>query len=243
MTTILVDGEIGEGRVVEIAGAELRYVTRVRRLGAGDTVELRDSSGRRFEGIVERSDRRSAVVTVTGELGPGPIAAPVTVVTAVPKRNIMDDVVRKLSELGVQRLAPVVTARSVVDPGPARIERWRRIAAESVRQCGRDLPMRIDGTGALPEALAGVPTTGTRLILHNGGGREPLGRIAARGLVAPVTVCVGPEGGFTDDEVGLAVGSGFRVAGLGPLILRVETAAIAAAAVAILFLFEADLLD
>ena len=141
----------------------------------------------------------------------------------------MDWAIEKLSELGVARLVVVQADRSV---GRPRLERWQRIARESAKQCGRREFLALDhaqgvqaALGTLPEA---GPEAGARLLLDPGGG--PIG---SRNLPAPVTLAVGPAGGFTVEECELFAAASFRRIRIAAPILRTETAAIGAAALVI----------
>ena len=140
----------------------------------------------------------------------------------------MDFLVQKCSELGVSRIVPVITARSVVRPGPAKRGRWEKIAREAARQCGRaDVP-DIGDPVALAAALAAPELPRRRLMAWEGEGGTPL-RSRPDG-VEPTALLVGPEGGFTAAEVEAARHAGFDTVTLGHRILRVETAAMVAVA-------------
>lgn len=233
MTRILWEKAQAVGDTVEIRGQEYHYLSRVRRHRPGDVVELRDPDGGRFEAAVLEVGRDLARLELTRELERAPEAWPVTALTAVPKLNLMDDVIRKLNELGVAKMVPILTERSVVDPGVGRMERWRRIAAESVRQCGRRSPLEVHPAMPLAKAIESLPRGGSRLLLHPGEQSVPLGRLARDGFHGPVFIAVGPEGGFTDGEVGLFMDEGFSAVSLGPVITRIETAVVAVCAIAV----------
>ena len=142
----------------------------------------------------------------------------------------MDFLVEKTSELGVARIVPLVTRRSVARPvaETTRRARWEKIAREAARQCGRaDVPT-VDPPCPLTLALAqDLPPR--RLALWEGARQAPL-REALLGAPAPTALLVGPEGGLAPAEVALAETAGFTMCGVGPRILRVETAAIAGVA-------------
>ncbi len=232
MTRVFLEQAVG-GRVeVSISGQELHYVSRVRRLSPGDEVELRDGEGRGFLAQIREISRDAAILDITGEIEPLSDEFPVRLIVAVPKRNIFDDVVRKLGEIGVARIQPVTTERSVVEPGVARLDRWRRIAAESVRQCGRGSPVSVEDVVSLERALKEAPE-GTRLILHPEGSQVSLAGALGDNATVPITVAVGPEGGFTEEEIARAVDLGFTPVRAGKSILRTETAAIVAAVVSV----------
>lgn len=219
---------LADGRA-RLEPAELHYLRRVLRLSPGAPLEVFDGEGGCHD---------AAVPAEGDELALGPrrdVPAPAAVVWlafAPPKGDRADLVVQKAAELGVARLLPFEAARSVVrldaERGAARAVRWRRIAAEAARQCGRaDVPA-VDEPATLAAALAAAPPGFRTLLLYEGGG-EPLAALldpAAPGHLA----VVGPEGGFAPEEVEAALSRGARVATLGPRILRAETASLAVAA-------------
>jgi 16S rRNA (uracil1498-N3)-methyltransferase len=237
MTRILVEQLPESPSAVEIEGAELHYLTRVRRHGVGDLVEVRDSRGRRYRARVDRVSRSSALLIIEEELAAAPVSWPVTLIVAVPKGRLLDGVVRQASELGIARICPVLAERSTARPSQGRHERWQRIAAEAARQCGRAEPLKLEDTSSLADALERAASAPIRLILDPGSGDQGLAdrlsdRTAPDGAVA---VVVGPEGGFTGPELDLARRLGYEPVGLGSTILRIETAAVAAATLAVAF--------
>jgi 16S rRNA (uracil1498-N3)-methyltransferase len=149
---------------------------------------------------------------------------------ALPKGDRQKWLVEKLTELGVTALVPLVTERGVAQPTASAIARLERAVIEASKQCGRNRLMRIARPQAWAAWIAAVATNeGTlRLIAHPGG--TPLASID---LKAPqlTQLAIGPEGGLTDAEVATATAARWQAVDLGPRILRVETAAVALAAV------------
>jgi 16S rRNA (uracil1498-N3)-methyltransferase len=172
---------------------------------------------------------RDQVALDLGQAVPGrPLPArPLTLAVALPKGERQKWLVEKLTELGVARLVPLVADRGVAEATPAALERLRRGVIEACKQCGRSLLMEI-GEPATLEDLAARHAECLRLVAHPDGGAVA-DAVADAGR-QPICAAVGPEGGFTDDEIARAAGLGFHRVSLGPLILRVETAAIALAA-------------
>jgi 16S rRNA (uracil1498-N3)-methyltransferase len=214
------------GSTGRLGPAELHHLAGVLRLEPGAAVELFDGAGPAGEATFTGSElalgaRREA---------PAP-AAVVWLAFALARGEKADWVVQKGTEVGVTRFVPWQAERSVVrlqgDRAAERAARWRRIAAEAARQCGRaDVP-----EVATPPGLGGVleaPPGFARLLFHAGAG-APLASALPPGAPGHLVV-VGPEGGFTDGEIRACLDAGCVAASLGPRVLRAETAAVVAAA-------------
>jgi 16S rRNA (uracil1498-N3)-methyltransferase len=158
----------------------------------------------------------------------------ITVYLSLFKFDRLEWALEKLTELGVVRVMPVAAARSgahLVKAADARVERWRKIARESAQQARRIAPPEIVAPVALKQAIARIDAEGSRIVLSETEGSVSL-KQALAACTAPVAMAFGPEGGFTADEIAIFRASGWKPASLGPTILRAETAAIAAVAVA-----------
>jgi 16S rRNA (uracil1498-N3)-methyltransferase len=226
---------LGGGRLV-LAGDEHRHVARVLRARPGESLTLFDGAGGEVEATIVAVGAREVELSL-GERRAAPAAAPavaITLLVAVPRGERMDWLVQKTTELGVTRIVPVSSERSVARPeaGSGRKPRWEKIAREAARQCGRaDVP-RIEEPTELAAALADTALPSRRLALWEGERGRSLGAALAADAAVPTAILVGPEGGFAADEVAEAVRAGFVAVGLGPRILRVETAAVVAVALA-----------
>lgn len=207
---------------------ETRHLTRVLRLGAGDLVVVADGQGRayrvRIDAIAEEATGRV--------IGPATAAAEspldIALVQGVPKGDKMEAIIRATTELGVARIVPALTARTVVRLDAAgwrqRARRWQRVAKEATKQCGRAVVPPVDVPRTLADALAeGEPAT-LRLCLWEGEGVPLRGVLDACEAPRRASVIVGPEGGLAEDEVALARGAGYTPVTLGRRILRTETA-------------------
>lgn len=201
------------------------YLRDVLRLAPGAELELFDGTGGAYPAHIEEG---FALL----RLGPRREARPalaLRLLVALAKGDKMDLVVQKATELGATAICPFGADRSVVrldrDRGEARAERWRRIAAEAARQCGRADAPEVAQPSSLSAALAALPAGFARFVFHPGG--EPLG---AASPVPGVAAVVGPEGGLSPAEVDACEAAGARRVSLGPRILRAETAAVVATA-------------
>jgi len=199
------------------------YVTRVHRLGAGDRLVLFDPE-RAIEADAEILDagRRAVLVRVDEPRAALRPAREITLIQGIGKGDKLDAIVRDATELGATRIVPAICARSVARPDAARAERWRRIAIEAARQCGRgDAPV-VTAPVSFGEAVR-RPGEGARLCLDPRAPRAIGEALATIGPATAVALAVGPEGGLTGEELAEAERAGFTRVTLGPLILRTET--------------------
>jgi 16S rRNA (uracil1498-N3)-methyltransferase len=229
LTRVYVDRELASGTLVELPAATASHLAKVLRVRVGDELTLFSGDGREFLGAVE-SVRGARVTAAVGNGVSVDRESPfaVTLLQCVPRGDRMDFIVQKATELGVSRIIPVLSRRSVVrlDPDQAETKavHWRAVALNACEQCGRNRLPIIEAPEPLVDYLgASVPTT-VRLVL------EPATSTGAppEGLDAAVEIAVGPEGGFAPEELDALQIAHFRPVSLGPRILRTETAAIAA---------------
>jgi 16S rRNA (uracil1498-N3)-methyltransferase len=215
---------------MRLAGEEARYVSTVLRMRLGDELTLVDPAGTLHRARIVEQERGSVKVQVVGSRGPAPVpASRVTLLQGLLKGQKMDLVVQKTTELGVSGIVPLVTARSQVR-GTRKLERWRRIAREAARQCGRaDIP-HIDEPLGIEEffSSAGAPLHG--YVFWEEGGTD-MEEESVHSADEDLYAVVGPEGGLTKAEVHRAEGSGLKRTTLGPLVFRAETAAICTVAI------------
>jgi 16S rRNA (uracil1498-N3)-methyltransferase len=216
------------GEALELSGDAHRYLTRVLRLRAGDALTLFDGADQEIAARIVETGTRTTLLHLGARRRLSRTRADITLMQAVPRGERMDLIVQKATELGVTRIVPVLSARSVAQPGSeGRPRRWRTIAQEAARQCGRaDLPV-LDPPQTLAEALAQITGPARLFIVWENAQNAPLHR-AVDPTDRRIVLLVGPEGGFSEPEVETARAAGFHPVGLGPLILRTETAAIVA---------------
>lgn len=214
------------GRIT-LRGDEARHLVRVRRVGVGESVEIFDGAGTVHRSIVGRIDKNQVDLDILESTyfdRCSPIQS--TLAIAAPKGDRLDWLVEKATEIGVSRLVLMTTERSIVDPGEAKIKRLERTIVEASKQCGRNRLMRLTSGDRWTDLIETTSRSETRLAAHPGGIAPPHWPKVARG--EPVTIAVGPEGGFTHDEIERAAAAGWIVVSTGESILRIETAGIVA---------------
>jgi len=220
------DSPLTQG-VANLSGSEAHHLMHVLRLETDDRVVLFDGSGRECQATIRKSNRHE--VTLDAE---EPVLVnrertnQVTVAVSLPKGERQKFLVEKLTELGVSRMIPLVTRRGVAQPSGAAIQRLEMGVIAASKQCGRNRLMEIGEPMKLDGLLENTSATGTRLVAHPGADNVQL---AAMREIGDAVIAIGPEGGFENEEVALLVADGWVKTGLGRTVLRVETAALAAA--------------
>ena len=236
-----------DGDSLVLEGEAAHYLVRVLRLGPGEKICLFDGRGNEVDATIERAGARAVTLTLGARTFVAPaLAPPVTLLQGLPRADRMELIVQKATELGAARVIPVRTERTAAGQ-QGRLERWQRIAREAERQCGRSTALALSEVVSLADALAAIgdevrlrfmpweedPKAPSLQQLLESARRAPAGSGGPIGHAAGgVALFIGPEGGLGTAEANLAMRSGFQVATLGPRILRTETAAIAALAVA-----------
>jgi 16S rRNA (uracil1498-N3)-methyltransferase len=231
LTRVYVEIPVTTGRQLVLEGSAANHIARVLRLRNGDCLTLFDGSGGEFGARIE-SLRKDTVVVSVEEHRELERESPLflTLAQGISRGERMDWVVQKATELGVSRIVPVFTKRSVVRLDERQAERknqhWRAIAIAACEQCGRNRIPELAEPVHFFDAIGQEGSPGaTRLLLSPDG---DLRIDDLRGLGAGITVLIGPEGGLEDTEQEAALAAGFKAVRLGPRVLRTETAAIAA---------------
>jgi 16S rRNA (uracil1498-N3)-methyltransferase len=218
-----------EGALVALSDEEARHLTQVLRLALGDDVRVFDGHGREHLARVEVAARQRAEVRVGPQAAPAPeLPLRLTLAAALLKGDKFDDVVRDAAMLGVHVVCPLVTARTEVPAARAgkvsRVERWKRVALNSAKQCGRAVVPEVGEPQAIAVALANLPRPLIALVEPSLGARP--GELPPRPDTA--TVLVGPEGGWAPAEVDALVAAGASLFSLGGRTLRADAAPIVA---------------
>jgi 16S rRNA (uracil1498-N3)-methyltransferase len=238
LTRVYVEATLNPGSLVELPRDTASHLAKVLRARSGDELIMFNGDGREFDGVIE-AVRGSRVSASIGDSRPVDRESPlaITLVQCVPRGDRMDFIVQKATELGVARIVPVLSQRSVVRLDKAQAEsktlHWRAVAVSACEQCGRNRLPIIEAAQPLLNYLGeSSPGMGPRLVLEPES--APDAHITAQALggaadaIVNAEIAIGPEGGFAPDELEAFRVAGFSQTGLGPRILRTETAAIAA---------------
>ena len=220
---LFVDQPLARGASLTLDGPPANYLANVLRLGPGDRVKLFDDRTGEWLAEIAEAGRKRVILNVGQRLREREAVPDLWLLFAPIKRGRIDWLVEKATELGVARLVPVITRRTIVDR--LNLDRLRAHVVEAAEQCERTALTEIDAPRKLEALLAAWPGERPLFFADEQGG-EPLD--AAPG---PAAILVGPEGGFTDEErAAIRALPQARPVGLGPRILRADTAALAAVA-------------
>ena len=220
-----------------LTGSAFHHLKHVLRMNPGDTLVVFDGAGHEVLAVLEVYQGETAIARVladTAVSSESPLD--LTLAPSLAKGKKIDLVVEKAVELGVNRICVTTSRRSIaqIDPAAAldRVERWRRLAMAAAEQSGRTMMPVIERIRPLEEVAAAKPADTLGLIFTRNAQPDPPATLRQRYPDTRKVYClIGPEGGFTEDEVEYCRQKGFIDVGLGPRTLRAETAAIVAAAV------------
>lgn len=211
---------------IELPRSEAHHARDVLRLTVNSQVELFDDAGHTASAIIHEITEQRVVVRVDQVEVASQTAITMTIASAIPKGERADWMIEKLSELGVARFIPLITERSVVQAsGKNKLDRWRRIAVESAKQSRRAGVMQVDEPTSLSDAIESLANV---FALSTTPNAKSIAQISTSESIA---LLIGPEGGWTDVELSAFDRRAIGAVKLTGTVLRVETAAIAAAAI------------
>lgn len=222
---LFVDEPLAEGRSFALPTAQSHYLSGVMRLKAGDGVRLFDDRTGEWQATIADAGRKSVTVTIGARIAPREAVPDLWLCAAPIKRGRIDWVAEKACELGVAKLLPVLTRRTVVDK--LNLDRLRAHMIEAAEQCGRTALPEVVEPVTLARLLAGWPADRQLVFCDEEGGAAFAGSLRP----GPAAILIGPEGGFDAGERAAIRGLPQAVGvSIGPRILRADTAAVAAIA-------------
>ena len=221
----------GDDGHVELGKETLHYVKSVLRMKKGDSLMLFDGKGWECETVIKQVLKNNIIVETRKTLSPRDREIFITLMQSLPKANKMDFIVHKATELGVCRIVPFLSSRSIprlsLEKGRMKTARWHGVAVQAARQCsGADIP-EITDILSFEEALSWPGNGVLKIILweeETGKGIKQLLCDTRHDGVRDIAVIVGPEGGFSQEEVARAMDAGFISVSLGRQVLKVDTA-------------------
>jgi len=223
------------GARVDLSESAARHAARVLRLKEDDCLTLFDGAGGEYVARIARVGRDNVAVEVM-QWSDVECESPIdiTLIQALQSGEKMDLTVQKAVELGVRRIVPVASQRSVVrlegDRAQRRVAHWRAVAASACEQCGRNRVPEVSALEGLRPWLARPASGGTLRLMLDPRSVNTLGSLPRPQTDSGIELLIGAEGGLSPDEMDLAVRAGFVGVRLGPRVLRTETAGLAALA-------------
>lgn len=220
-----------KGKEILVEGEEAHHILDVMRLEEGDEVVVFDGTGKEYQGVIEESNKKTkhilVVVESVREKSPNTLPE-ITLAQALPKKGKMDYIAEKATELGVSEILPVVTARSIVRPDEKskvkKVERWRKIAIEASKQCGRMSVPRVGEVTAFKEIKDILSSYDMVLMACFSEEALPVKKAISGTRPKKILVLVGPEGGFTPEEIELVREENTKYISLGERVLKSDTA-------------------
>lgn len=227
-------GNITKDSIIISDKDQVHHMKDVLRLKTKDEIMVFDDLGREYFCVIEKLSFEGAVLKIRHTKEANTIQRMrISVACAIPKKSKMDDIVDKLTQLGVDRIIPLVSERVIVKLDEkkkiSRKERWEKIALSSAKQTQRAVSPVIEAPKSVEEVLAESGDFDLKLIAALIGERKSLRSVLEKSKPKNILVLIGPEGDFTQDEVNIAKKAGCLLVSLGDLVLRVDTAAIATA--------------
>ncbi len=220
----------------ELSADRAHYLRSVLRQQTGDAIVVFNGKGVERDAVIEMISRERATVRLTDRREPiAESELRIILLQALVKSDAMDMIVQKSAELGVHEIIPVATEFSVVkltdQRAAKRVAHWQKIAISACEQCGRHRPPLVSPPSSLRASLASLDDASSRIALHTSGSTDLASSIPSDSETRTIALLIGPEGGLSESDLKLATAARFKIATLGPRILRSETAALAACAI------------
>ena len=232
MIRLLVDSNILNKDIIELGGEYHHKLLRVLKVRVGDKVELIDGRGTIFETeIYSTSKTTTSLKPINKKFIPKP-KTEITLIQAIAKGDRFDFVIQKATELGVSRIAPIITRRTVVkipkNKEKGKVERWREIARHALEQSGLAWLPEIDEPKSFEDFIRSFKASKLNLFFYEEEKQNSIKEVWPASTPENISILIGPEGGFDPAEAGLATKAGFRSLSLGKTIFRTDTAPLVA---------------
>ncbi|MDD5428047.1 MAG: 16S rRNA (uracil(1498)-N(3))-methyltransferase [Candidatus Omnitrophica bacterium] len=232
MSRFFVPAEAVKGNIITIGGVEAHHIIDVMRLRISDKVVTFDGTGKEYTGVIKNISRGSLTVEIIStRVVQGKETFRIALLQALPKKEKMDYIVEKATELGAGSINPVITERTIPDWTEAKMvsrsERWRKIAKEAAKQCGRaDIP-EVLPVESFADSIGRFADFDLKLIAILNEEAVPVKDAIKGSGSGKVVIAIGPEGDFSPNEAKIAKESGFKPISLGPRVLKSDTAGLA----------------
>jgi len=232
MAKFPVSSKMIKDNLISISGENYKHIVKVLRHKVGENIEFFDESYKTYQAVIKIISSKELIAEIyeVSHVNNEP-KLNINLFQSIPKGNKMDFIIQKSTELGVKSVTPVYTERTVVQ-NTSKIKRWSKIALESCKQSGRTVPLKIDKPRQFEDIFNDFSDNDLTLLFYENSDyalKEFLEKLERR--YKTINIVIGPEGGFSDEEIAYAQHNGINILGLGPRVLRAETAAIASVSV------------
>jgi len=222
---------VSQDTIIISDSQQLHHLKDVLRLEAGDEAAVFDDKGNVYKVQVESLSYRNVVLKILDiRKSDKSNDVAITIGCAIPKKSKMDDIIDKLTQLGVDRIIPLMTQRVIVkfdkDKKSGRQKRWQKIALNASKQSQRNTVPVVEAITDFDEVIRRAQDFDLKLIPNLTGKRHTLKEILEQKKPGSVLALIGPEGDFSPEEISMAIKAGFRPITFGDYVFRVETAAV-----------------
>ena len=233
MSKFFVNSENISSDSIIITGEDVVHIKKVLRLNSGDNIIVSDGLGTDYHVQIQKIDLHTVDTKIISSFKNNS-EPPVDIVLfqGLPKSDKMDYIIQKGVELGVKKIVPVITERTVVKISnnkdyKKKHQRWNRISMEAAKQCNRGIIPQVEYPIIFKEAIETLPNNGFRILPYEREKSQGIkGILKEKSNSKDIFIFIGPEGGFCDREIELALKNDFNIISLGPRILRTETAGV-----------------
>lgn len=219
-----------QGDIIKVTGDELHHMRDVMRLKEGDAVSVFNGEGKEYITRIKTIGKNEAILAVEEVKKSKQLGTRITLAQALPRLSKIDSIIQKATELGVYEIIPMITERTIARPkdSAGKLKRWEKIIVEASKQCRRKSLPKIANVTAFSDIIKKIKDFDMALIFSTGKDNEKLCDLFKNFTKGNVLVLIGPEGDFSPSEESCARAQGCHPVSLGEIILRCETAAVAA---------------
>lgn len=228
MPQFLVNKSAINGDLATITGGDAKHITNVLRLKQGDWLMITDGYGKRWSSEIITVSQKEVKVKLISSPREQNTDTQVVLAQAIIKHDHFEWIIQKSVELGCSKIIPFSSDRTIpkLSDVAKKTTRWQKIADEAAKQCGTSIRPKVEPIVTFQNLIGRLDNFENKILFYEGESKIPFERTSVRSGGSTIII-IGPEGGFSANEIELAKKNSLATCGLGPLILRVETAAIA----------------
>lgn len=236
MSTFYIKNSQIDGNRAKIVGNDVKHIRKVLRFEINDVLDICDEQGNIYKGKITEFSDKDEILCEIQEMAKKQLETPyrITLYQGVPKGDKFETIIQKCTELGVSGFVPVQMARSIAkvtgNNEDKKLERWNKISAEAAKQCGRQRVPTVDMAINFENIIENISKYDIVIVPYESEENISIKQVLndVKSNIASIAIVIGPEGGFSGEEIATLIEKGARICTLGPRILRTETAGIVA---------------